>query len=126
MYAILLAVAMGPTPAERRGIEGVKWSDVTAFKFHKEEVRKNFLSAVCPTDELRYMIHQNNPPEVVDAWENDWQYRRKCWDLLDDAIYCEYMPEARRLRSLGRLREMLGDDDYFAGRMPCPKPFYRK
>ncbi len=129
MLAVCLTMCMvapGPSPDERRGIEGVVIEDVKAFGIAPADVRKNFYAANGnATDELRWTIRYNNSPEVVMQWEEDCKYRRVCWDLLDDVVYCTFLIEAKKLRSLGRLRELLGDDDYFAGRMPNPTPYYK-
>lgn len=51
--------------------------------------------------------------------ESEWRYR--CWDALDDALY-EWRPAWRRRLALAALRDLLGDEDYAAGRMPAAVP----
>jgi len=59
--------------------------------------------------------------EVLD--ETDWLYR--CWDNLYTAEGGEGDDEESRRQSLRRLRELLGDDAYYGGRMPPAAPFWR-
>ena len=53
--------------------------------------------------------------------EAEAEANRKAWELLDDAFL---FPE-RRLALCGKLRQLLGDRDYFLGRMPPPAPFHQ-
>lgn len=45
-------------------------------------------------------------------------YIYQCWDWLHAAQGGEGQGEAYWRKSLGRLRELLGEEDYYAGRMP--------
>jgi hypothetical protein len=46
------------------------------------------------------------------------------WDTTRDAR-CEYYYVTVRRQALKRLREMLGDADYYQGRLPCHVPVWR-
>lgn len=106
--------------------DDVRLSDADRFGVSKPDVRKNFtLARFHATDELRFTIWQNNGPDVSANWEADCRFRGRAWDLLDDVIYCSY-PDGKKLDSLRRLREMIGETDYRSGRMPAPTPTYRK
>ena len=52
-------------------------------------------------------------------------YLFNCWDWLHAAQGGEGRDEAYWRHSLKRLRELLGEDAYYAGRMPSCVPFWR-
>ena len=123
MFALLsLALIVSPTPERRYGVQ---LEDAKSFKLEANECRKRFEAARShATDQMRWKIWANNDAATAALWEAECAWRAKCWDLLDDVLFCTY-PPGKKLHSLIRLREMIGDDDYFAGRMPCPTPTYR-
>ncbi len=125
MLALCLTACMvAPTPMPHR--YGVQLDDAKTFNVSRERVRANYHEArYHVTDSMRFTIWQNNGPNESARWEVECAYRLKAWDLLDDVIYCSYS-DGKKLDSLCRLRELIGDDDYFAGRMPAPIPMYRK
>jgi len=57
-------------------------------------------------------------------WRREADGLHDRWDALRDAGYTSYGDHYRRAR-LGRLRELLGDEAYFAGWMPPPVPLWR-
>lgn len=62
----------------------------------------------------------NNPPHVMAALRvTDEIY--EAWDALGDATVDFYHLHIRR-KALAKLRRLLGDEDFFAGRMPLPLP----
>jgi len=76
-------------------------------------------------------IQSWNPPEVFVVWERDMEWRRACWDALEDAKSSgpdavDISRNAWRIQRLSRLRSLLGDAAYFAGLMPDPFPSYRR
>lgn len=62
--------------------------------------------------------------EELVAVKEDALWCRRCWDELDSAGRAFYPEESRRA-ALGRLRRLLGDGAYLAGRMPPPVPLWR-
>ena len=48
-----------------------------------------------------------------------------CWDAVGAGAANERPDAAYRLQWLARLRELIGDEDYFAGRLPPPVPVWR-
>lgn len=62
----------------------------------------------------------NYPPHVMEAIRvTDEIYA--AWDAFGDATVDFYYLNIRR-RALAKLRELLGDEDFYAGRMPLPVP----
>lgn len=124
---VFVVTVAAVSPIKELRSDEVKLSDAKSFKETAETVRNKYWIALNhATDERRQVIWQNNGPEVSELWEEDCKFRFKAWDLLDDAIHCTHYADGKRIDSLRRLREMIGDDDYYAGRMPAPVPAYRK
>lgn len=62
----------------------------------------------------------SNPPHIMAALRvTDEIY--EAWDALGDATVDFYYLNIRR-KALAKLRRLLGDEDFFAGRMPLPLP----
>ena len=74
--------------------------------------------------EMRPLVLANNASNDYDAWRHESLWRNRCWDLLDDALNVHLTP-AKRLAALEELLETLGEEDYYARRMPTPTPAYR-
>lgn len=66
------------------------------------------------------MSEREWPPDDLRA---DAAWCLACWAALDWA-HCHACSRERR-QWLARLRKRLGDDDYYAGRMPPPVPLWR-
>lgn len=69
---------------------------------------------------------------VGDGAHDYWQARRAearwcfdVWDWCGACAGCEGMEEHRRVLALRHLRDLLGDEDYEAGRLPPPVPVWR-
>lgn len=65
--------------------------------------------------------------EVFEQWQEECKWRLSCWDALEDAKN----PAIRvnddwRLGRLASLKGLIGDEAYYAGRMPDPLPTYRR
>ncbi len=97
-------------------------ADAYKFGVGFQRVRRFYLIASAQPGVMRETVAANNTSDVVAEWEAECTWRRRCWDLLDDAIYMENFTVYRRVESLQRLRELIGDEAYFAGRMPNPTP----
>ena len=58
------------------------------------------------------------------AWKAEARYCYEVWNLLDDVqIYADKSKEIT-LRKLSELRDMLKEENYYAGRMPPPIPYW--
>lgn len=66
-----------------------------------------------------------NRPQDVTAWEAECEWRRAVWDKIDD-VFFHPCSDSYRLRSLNRLRELIGDENYARGILPSPLPRYRR
>jgi hypothetical protein len=72
---------------------------------------------------IRQPIERNRGDELrAAARETDHLYT--VWDTLRDAR-CEFYYVTVRRLALLKLREMLGDEDYYFGRVPPPVPVWR-
>lgn len=69
-------------------------------------------------------VYAWNRPDVAAQWVAECDWRRAAWDKLDDVLY-HRCPVQYKLRSLERLRELLGDEAFERGVMPAPIPNYR-
>lgn len=121
MYAALLsaAVTVQPVPAS------VAIEEAERFGVDAQTCYRLWILARDEMWRMRPVVQANNPPRMVAAWEEEAKWRRDCWDELDyvlRACRCE----SQRLNHLNRLRELLGDVDFLAGRMPLPCPDYRR
>lgn len=85
--------------------------------------RANWHLAGAHAAAMRAEVWAWNPPAVAQAWERDCAWRREVWDKVDDVRYCR-LPPTQTLRSLARLRELLGEAAFAAGRLPAPLPEY--
>lgn len=103
---------------------GVCLSDAKRFAVHPHEAHFGWDLAVRHPQLRRQEVETWNRPDVASQWEAECDWRRAVWDKLDDLFWCK-IPTDHKLRSLGRLRQLLGDDAYFAGRVPPPIPTYR-
>lgn len=78
-----------------------------------------------------------NSRDTYHQWEAETAWRLKCWRLLIDAMDPNFgrygwnvfafatVPQSR-LHLLYRLREEIGDENFWEGRMPKPTPTYRR
>lgn len=74
---------------------------------------------------------EHNQPLETWKWESWCEAKRDarwcydCWDWLQAAQGGEGRGKDYWLYSLRRLRQLIGDEAYFAGRMPPPAPLWR-
>lgn len=119
MTAILAILACSQLPGE----PVCRWLPVSDICwFPPREVCQLNLSVA--DKHLAWLEHQ----VILDGPRGGWQLwlceARQCrlaWYVLDDAWW--YRSE--RGKHLLRLRELLGHDDYYVGRMPPPVPLHR-
>lgn len=125
MYAAVLALAMSPQQCPE--YPGIHLDDARAFGVGRQECRMLWITASNHKGQVRLCIAGgwNNAPDVCEAWERECDWRARCWYLLDDAVYCDNLSPRHKMRSLSELRELLGDADYYGGKMPAPFPSYR-
>lgn len=127
MLAICLAacmVAPEPTPTPEE-MQGIRLTDGLDFGVSFEAVRQLWYMTSRNADSMRATVTANNHPEDVYRWEEEVRWRSRCWYLLDDVINCPNLTRERKLQSLAELKRLIGDEDYYAGRMPGPTPKYR-
>jgi hypothetical protein len=130
---LFAAIAFAPPP-----VHGVYLEDALAFGVEKE--------AVCGLERLarihpfvmRGEVVGWTTPEIFGEWQCECDWRWRCWYCLRIALdpeeaakYCTenncWPPsdeEIRRtqLECLDELRNLLGPENYYAGRMPPPDP----
>ena len=58
-------------------------------------------------------------------WYAEADYCRRCWDIIDDVKGFYRDRPADLVRKLTALRTLLGPQDFYAGRMPPPGPYWR-
>ncbi len=106
---------------------GINLDDARAFGVGREECRTLWIISSRHKEQMRVTVcgGWNNAPDVCDLWERECDWRTRCWFLLDDALYVETLTPAQKRRSLSELRDLLGEVDYYGGRMPAPIPTYR-
>jgi hypothetical protein len=75
-------------------------------------------------DEMRGQVFTWNNPAKAWQWEQEADWRIACWDALWDALN-QGNQVHWRINRLYRLRELLGDEAFYRGRMPNPTPTYR-
>lgn len=119
----LAVVALAPDPWDPAA--GVCLSDARRFPVPPAVARRNWQLSVSHPALVREEVRAWNTPADFGTWENETAWRRACWDHLDTVLYHRPASLEWKLRALGRLRELLGDEAYFAGRMPAPIPTYR-
>lgn len=115
-----LFLALATDPA----FPDVRLEDAQAFHVLPVVARFNYHGTWTHRDQMRPVIVTNNPPHMVALWEADIAWRLRCWDKLDDVLYCSF-PTRKKLESLTELRRLLGDEAYFGGQMPSPTPAYK-
>lgn len=66
------------------------------------------------------------PPDDFDDWQADMTWRTECWSLLDDFVnpHRYGWKNPQRMRSLTKLKKLLGPKRFAAGWMPQPIPDY--
>lgn len=121
LAAVLLLVAAPDPPPPA----GVCLADARRFAAVPPLVaRANWRLAAAHPDLMGPAVAAWNPPAVAAAWAAECDWRRQCWSLLDDVLYCDY-PPALKLDCLRRLRAALGEEAYASGVMPAPICEYR-
>lgn len=127
MLELFAAVAlMAPAPRvmpERVAHPGVFLSDADGFAVDAITAREYWQLADRHIKHHRQHILDNYPFPAYMGWVTDAQKCRAAWDTLDNLTWptMDKSPEYR-LAQLRRLREILGEEDYAARRMPPPCP----
>jgi hypothetical protein len=132
-----------PVPPPEPPPEGIQLLDALKFGVSPEAAEALASLASNHPPLLRGAVALNNGRAVVWQWERECEYRAKCWGLLRVALDDEaarsmawgIVAEEReptpdeiyraKLDALAELRGLLGEADYYAGRMPDPTPKYR-
>lgn len=76
------------------------------------------------TDEMFHLVWMYNGMDRAFQWKQEAEWRRLCWDALEDALNVRVHP-TRRLEQLERLYDLLGDEMYLGRAMPSHTPQYR-
>jgi hypothetical protein len=126
MFATLVLVAASLLPAPSQG--DISLLDAKQFHVTAPACRALWLLSNNHGRVMRVEIAGgwNNSPATVAMWEEELEWRNRCWFLLDDALNCPYLTAAQKLQSLKELRGLIGDAAYLAGIMPAPLPHYRR
>src|SRR5262245_328660 len=105
---------------------GISLDDAKAFGVTPDECRSMWIIATNHQSRMETVVAGgwNNSPTVVRTWEMECRWRTRCWCLLDDALFCNLTDQTKRA-SLSALRDLLGEADYYGGRMPAPICSYR-
>lgn len=124
--AFLLATA-APPPTTDPTFPLVRLEDAHWFGVSREQSRLFWNIATRHKEQMRPVIAGgwNNNPDVVAAWEADCDWRSRVYFYLDDVLFCEHLGLRARLRSLDMVRQLIGDEAYYTGRLPAPTPAYK-
>jgi hypothetical protein len=76
-------------------------------------------------DNIRKMIVTWGGEMAAWRWEQEMEWRHRCWDALEDALNYTWEP-CQRLRRLETLYDLLGEDAFNSRWMPTPTPNYRR
>ncbi len=117
-------LALAAALAQPQPRDGVSLADADLFPIPGPVARSMWRMACEHPKSRSAEVRAWNLPEVALAWEDECDWRRAVWDKVDDVKFCPYTPD-QKLRSLRRLRELLGEADYYAGRLPMPIPHYK-
>jgi len=122
MFAALFCAVAVANPVS---VAGVQLSDAYQFGVSREAVRDLWRLTTNHKSVMRNEVRSHNHADTAWYWEQECDWRSRCWFLLDDALFMDNLTELQKVRSLAELRSLLGDADYYAGRMPEPTPRYR-
>lgn len=125
MLHLLILVTLYPAPIDPR-FPMVCLEDTRQFGIDPASCRRTWLDSRMHKNLMLVTVAGgwNNTPDVCRLWEEECDWRERCWYLLDDAMYA-ILPLSTKLKSLDELRRLIGDADYYGGRMPAPFPSYR-
>jgi hypothetical protein len=113
-------------PAPLAELHGIRIEDGQAFgSLDPEACRSLWGLSRDHADKMRKTVEANNLQDVVRRWERECQWRSRAWYLLDDVIHCPQYTLEKKLQSLKELRDLIGEEAYYAGMMPQPTPSYR-
>lgn len=101
-------------------------SDARRFGVQPEAARFHWRLAESHFHTMRAQVETNNPLQTCNQWENEVAWRARAWCLLDDVLYCTFLPPKRRAESLRDLRLHIGPLAYELGAMPVSTPHYRQ
>ena len=125
MFALILAAAAAaPVNQPAPNIDGISLDDVRWFGVSAQAAHANYVLAYHHDEHMRNQVRAWNHPKVAAMWETEVTWRRQCWSYLEDAANPNQSPAWRHERLIG-LRHQLGEEAYYAGRMPDPTPKYR-
>ena len=113
LFGILLAIATQP------GTPGVYLWDADTFGVSPQVVAANLRVL---ENHTRYVVW-HMPEAARWAWEFRQEQVRKAWAELGTALDARKR-DVERTEALSRLRWLLGDADFFAGKLPSPIPNY--
>jgi hypothetical protein len=118
--AVLLAVAPGPDVNPVAALP-----EAQAFGVDGPTARAMWRVACQHPQAMRAEVTGWNRPQDVTSWEAECEWRRACWDKADD-VFFHTCSLPYKLRSLQRLRELIGEENYARGVLPSPIPQYRR
>ncbi len=120
MFAAIAAVVVLQGPP----LPPVQLSDAKEFGVYPECVRGLWKQAAGHRDIVGWAVKASNSLDVYEAWEDECKWRTRCWDLLDDVLYCGWDDNYKKA-SLARLRLLIGEEAWERRIMPSPTPSYR-
>ncbi len=113
IFGLLVAIATCPEPS------GVHLFDADTFGVSPEIVAANLALLDLHTRK----VVREMPSQAQWAWEFRQEQVRKAWEALGVALDARKRDD-ERIEALSRMRWMLGDADFFAGRLQSPVPSY--
>lgn len=97
---------------------GVTAADQWRFAFTMEQARSNYFFSAAHVDWLR------ESGLVGSQWYDEACRCKRAWDLLDDCRRVHPNDAEKCREKLTKLRELLGPDQWRAGMMPPPAPYW--
>lgn len=113
MLALTLTLATLAPP------DCVQASDAWRFPYTLDQARRGYEVATRHVDWMR----QHSP--CNQEWIDDAEFRRRCWDLLDDCRRIHPFDTSACRRKLSELRRLLGPEMYWRGVLPDYLPAER-
>ena len=101
----------------------VHLSDVDRFRVTAQETREFWSVSRRHIEHYEPILLERYKFEDVQRWKCECCTSRDAWDALDNVVRLgENNSLEWKLRELERLRNIIGDDRYYAGVMPMPVP----
>ena len=129
---VAFALTIGPTyhwlmttplhGSQRRCILADAYNFGTCY----ERARQYRILAVNHRDDetMFHRVWMWNGKDAAYRWKAEAEWRRLCWDAIEDALNPRLCP-SRRLACLESLYDLLGEEAYWEWAMPFPTPQYR-